>query len=459
MEKKQLIVVYTRVSSAAQSLELQNAAARRYLESQNLVGNEDFIIYLSDYDVSATKLKMSQRPKLMELIRLIKEDKVKTVIGYKRDRFARNFYEFVDITKVFTNHDVEVVYTASNEPKFANKMSLEAFYGMFGQIEGKNIRTRTDDARKQFPSSIFGYERIKKEGTVRFIIDENKREIIVNLFNDFSSVNNEDEFIEFLLERRKGINKPEKILRILTNPFYAAQFKTKNGYQSLSHVEPIVSFDLFLAVKTKIDKFISYYQEKLQEVDSIYTITPLCGECNNIMKHRKKNSLDAGYFVCSSNHRRLAISVGEFNDLVNQTVLNHLKSISIDQAEKIISKKIGTENKKLQREQKKVISEYLDISLTISTLDKKDKPFIQEYLDKMKELKERHNSIGQDILALKELSDDIKSVNYLTKLNINITHQELQRLIELLIEKTFVYDTHVQMYLYLSAFEKDEDAS
>lgn len=62
------IVIYNRVSSAAQSLELQDAAARRYLESQNLVGNEEFIIYLSDHDVSATKLKMSQRPKLMVLI-------------------------------------------------------------------------------------------------------------------------------------------------------------------------------------------------------------------------------------------------------------------------------------------------------------------------------------------------------------------------------------------------------
>ncbi|MDQ0232865.1 recombinase family protein [Metabacillus malikii] len=62
--EKQLIVVYQRVSSDAQSLKLQDAAARRYLESQNLTGNEDFIIYLSDHDVSATKLKMSQRPEL-----------------------------------------------------------------------------------------------------------------------------------------------------------------------------------------------------------------------------------------------------------------------------------------------------------------------------------------------------------------------------------------------------------
>lgn len=61
MEERNLIVVYSRVSSAAQSLELQQSAARRYLESEGMNGNEDFILYLSDYDVSATKLKMSQR--------------------------------------------------------------------------------------------------------------------------------------------------------------------------------------------------------------------------------------------------------------------------------------------------------------------------------------------------------------------------------------------------------------
>lgn len=137
MNEKDLTVIYGRVSSVAQSLNLQLSAARRYLESQGLSGKEDFVIELTDHDISATKLKMKDRPKLMELIRLIQEGKIKKVIGYKRDRFARNFYEFVDITRVFIKNNVEVVYTASNEPPFRNKLALEAFYGMFGQMEGE----------------------------------------------------------------------------------------------------------------------------------------------------------------------------------------------------------------------------------------------------------------------------------------------------------------------------------
>src|SRR5699024_11184220 len=163
--------------------------------------------------------------------------------------------------------------------------------------------------------------------------------------------------------------------------------ETKNGYQALPHVEPLVSLETFLAVQSRIDKYIAYYEEKLQDIDNLVTITPHCGECNGFMKHRRANPLDKGYFVCRDRHKRVAISVEETNDLVTQTVLDHVQSISIDKAEKIICKRITTENKRLKREQKKIVSEYLDTSLVVSTLDKKDKIFIPKYLDEIKDLK------------------------------------------------------------------------
>lgn len=204
MEEKNLIVKYCRVSSASQGLELQLSFAKRYFESVELTGEEDFVVELCDYDVSATKLKMKERPKLMELIRLIQEGKVKKVVAYKRDRFARNFYEFVDITRIFIKYNVEVIYTASNEPAFRDKLALETFYGMFGQMEGENIRTRTSDTRKQYPSSIFGYKRIKEENQVYFVVNEEKRDSIVSLFTKFSNVKDEEHFFNFFMTRHKG---------------------------------------------------------------------------------------------------------------------------------------------------------------------------------------------------------------------------------------------------------------
>lgn len=254
---KKFKVIYTRVSSAAQSLELQETAAKRYLESIDLSGDEETIIYLSDHDVSATKLKMDQRPKLVDLINLIEEGKVEKLIVYKRDRLARNFYEFVDLTKIFIKNNVEVVYTASNEPPFKNKLALEAFYGMFGQLEGENIRTRTNDARKQYPSRLFGYTRIKEGEQVRYQINEDKRDVILSLFEDFSNVQDGEQFLNFLMVRRKGLNNPEKLFRILSNPFYAGHYETKSGYQILPHVTPIIDLDLFIKGNSKLDEYFS----------------------------------------------------------------------------------------------------------------------------------------------------------------------------------------------------------
>lgn len=460
MEEKNLIVKYSRVSSASQGLELQLSSAKRYFESVELTGEEDFMVELCDYDVSATKLKMKERPKLMELIRLIQEGKVKKVVAYKRDRFARNFYEFVDITRIFIKYNVEVIYTASNEPPFRNKLALEAFYGMFGQMEGENIRTRTSDTRKQYPSSIFGYMRIKEENQVYFVVNEEKRDSIVSLFTEFSNVKDEEQFFNFFMTRHKGLNQPEKRLRILTNPFYAAHYESKNGLHPMDHVEPIISLDLYLAVKSQIDEFLAIYKERLNEVSNLFMTTPLCGKCGNKMKHRKQNVLDEGYFVCSANHKRLMITVVELNDSVKHAVLEHVHSMSAQLASKIMSKHIANTKKRLEHEKDIATSEYLDSSLELSTINLSSKSDISRYLNRIQMLKEKSNKIGQDLVALQLLSNEIKSIDMiLSQQGLSLSQQDVQRLTELLVQEVIVNETYLGINLFLSTFAKECTAS
>lgn len=460
MENSNLYVIYGRVSSAAQSLELQLSAAKRYLESQGLTGNEDFVIELCDHDVSATKLRMKDRPKLMELLRLIQEGKVKKVIAYKRDRLARNFYEFVDITRMFIKYNVEVVYIASNEAPFRNKLALEAFYGMFGQMEGENIRTRTNDARKQYPSSIYGYKRMKEDNRVYFVVNEEKRDSIVSLFTDFSKVKDEEEFFQFLMKRRKGLNQPDKLLRILTNAFYAAHYESKNGLQPLTHVQPIISVDLYLEAKAQIDVFLAIYKEKLNEVNNLFLTTPLCGKCGKVMKHRQQNALDEGYFVCSANHKRQMITVEELNTSVRQAVLEHLQSISTQLAHKIMSKHIASAKKRLEHAREITTTEYLDTSIALCTLGQKDKSTITKHLDRIQVLKDKSKKLGQDLSALQLLSIEIKSLNtILSQEELSLTKQDVQRLTELLVHEVIVHENYIGINLFLSTFAKELDVS
>ena len=456
MEK--YIVIYMRVSSNAQSFELQEAAAQRYLESLGLSKDEVIIIYLADHDVSATKLKMNQRPKLVELIKLIQEGKVGKLIVYKRDRLARNFYEFVDLTKIFIKHNVEVVYTASNEPPFKNKLALEAFYGMFGQIEGENIRTRTDDARKQFPAQIIGYTRIKENEQVCYQINEEKRDVIQSLFEDFSNVQDNEQFLNFLMVRRKGLNKPEKLFRILSNPFYAGHYETSRGYQVLPHVTPIIDLDLYIKGKSKLDEYFSFYQESLENASNRFLVTPYCEQCGNVMKHRKENVFDIGYFVCSNNHKRLSITVEELNSLVKETLLEHIQSISTRHLKNIIYKRIIAENKKLQKELEVTKSVLLDNSLEISTVDVKRKHTMAKFLDKIQTLKDKCCDTEQDIQSLRILGDEIIEVHsLLSNRTLDFADQDLQRLAELLIDKVRVYETYVHVELFLSSYGKEEE--
>jgi DNA invertase Pin-like site-specific DNA recombinase len=145
---KKLVVIYTRGSSATQSHELQKASAIRYLDSINLSGDEETVIYLSDHNVPAKKLKTNPQTQLAKVFNLIEEGKVAKLIVYKRDRLARDFHEFLDLTKIIIKHNVEVIFTAHNELPFSYNLEIEALYGILDQLERQAISERMKDAHK-----------------------------------------------------------------------------------------------------------------------------------------------------------------------------------------------------------------------------------------------------------------------------------------------------------------------
>lgn len=142
--QEKLVVVYSRVSSSSQNLREQLDAAKKVLKARNI--NEDDEIFLEDFNVSATKNDANNRPAYKKLQNLIREGRVVLVIIYARDRVQRNFYEASEFNELVNIYGVEVIYTASNEIPFNKNSSIENFYGIFSQQEGKNIGRRTKDA-------------------------------------------------------------------------------------------------------------------------------------------------------------------------------------------------------------------------------------------------------------------------------------------------------------------------
>jgi hypothetical protein len=178
------------------------------------------------------------------------------------------------------------------------------------------------------------------------------------------------------------------------------------------------------------------------------------------MKHRRQNALDEGYFVCSASHKRMMITVEELNEFVKQAVLDYVQSISAQLANKIISKHIATAKNRLEREKNIVTSGYLDSSLTLCTLDQNEKSVIPKYLDQLQMLKDKYNNIGQDLVALQLLSDEIKGLDtILSQEDQRFSQYDIERLIELLVHEVLVHDTYLGIDLFLSSFVKDMDAS
>ncbi|MGM7683209.1 recombinase family protein [Cytobacillus sp. Hm23] len=465
MEELNIIAVYGRVSSATQSLELQETAAIRYLKSIGLNGDEDLIHFFRDKDVSATQLPMTKRSDLMKVIDLIKNGKVKKLIVYKRDRLFRNFYECVDINRIFFNNGVEVVYTASNEPPFSGKLSVEALYGIFSQVEGENIRTRTADARMLYPSRIFGYKRIKgkEQGkeNVKYVINHEQKKSIEVLFKDLKKVENEDQFFEVLIKRRKGINNVDKILKILRNPFYSGHHKSHGGgYQPLSYVEPIISLKLFTEVNEIINSFYTQYKNKVHDVNAEIQFIPQCGMCKQVMKHKKKNVLDVGYFVCSSKHKRNFMDIKEFNDVITQTVLEHVENISPSISKRLMEEGIKLRSKELVREQKKISKRCDDLSIEISIRGKSKGFNYQQILKEIYKLKKQYNLINNDLASLLKLKYEIKDIKAMI---FDFVHDleklDLFKLIKLLVKKAIIYDDHVSVELFLAKYMKEVETS
>ncbi|WP_193224647.1 recombinase family protein [Bacillus sp. B1-b2] len=121
---------YKRTSSGGQDLKLQSETNAEYLRDTPKENTLEF----TDYDVSATKLSMENRPALGRMLKIIENGMISRVVVYERDRLARNVYEYIYIVKKFYEYEVEVVFTASDAPPFSKELFLETWYGLSGDL-------------------------------------------------------------------------------------------------------------------------------------------------------------------------------------------------------------------------------------------------------------------------------------------------------------------------------------
>lgn len=103
---KKKVAEYKRTSSGGQDLKLQSDTNAEYFRD---IPEEEKLVF-TDFDVSATKLSMDNRPALTRMTNLIENGIISKVVVYERDRLARNVYEYIYIVKLFYKMDSKPVF-------------------------------------------------------------------------------------------------------------------------------------------------------------------------------------------------------------------------------------------------------------------------------------------------------------------------------------------------------------
>ena len=325
------VVVYARVSSEQQNLEMQLEAAKPYIK--------DFhpkeIIYLNDDGVSATKKKLDERPKMQELLELIRNGQVDILIVYQRDRLARDFYEYLEIILLLYTHKVKVIFTATGHLPFNHELESgifsEGVFGMMSQIEGMNIVNRTGDAFQKAPHAIFGYI-VKKSGNRKtYTINPDYKATIKRLYKDCLSVKTAKDLIELLLMYKKIIKRNEiDVFNILIRPFYAGYVEVNGKYELLSHVPAIITLDQFKAVQEKLIEFAPNLNFGTLKDNKMPSVVPRCHKCNESLV--PSNYLEADLLLCKK-HKKVYIQRKVLDSLIDEVVADAIQYTNLNQIE------------------------------------------------------------------------------------------------------------------------------
>lgn len=328
-ESNRMTLLYYRTSSNSQNEEMQIAAAHTLVRNLGLKN----VLEFNDHGVSATKVSLSKRPKLNEVLNLIKEKRVENLVVFARDRLARDTYEYSKIISILYEQNVNVYFTMQNTPTFRRDRVFELIYSTFCENEGKQIASRTHESNKRFPPRIYGYRKQVKEGIKSYLIDDLRAPQIINLYHDCRNIHSIGDFLLLLEKYSKIIARhPGQILTILQNPFYTGHIEHGDKLLKLNHVEPIIPIELFQDVRNKA---IFYGKEILDDYIKPDYLYPLCGVCGQKMNLIGRSIINAGRFLCRNNHQSISISVDELENETKIVLQHFVDHISINKLEKL----------------------------------------------------------------------------------------------------------------------------
>ena len=449
-----LKVVYSRVSSDQQNLDMQLEAAKPFIKDYH----PEEIIYLSDDGVSATKKKLEERPKMVELLELIRNEQVETIIVYQRDRLARDFYEYLEIILLIYTHKVNVIFTATGHLPFNHDlesgMFSEGVFGMLSQIEGINIANRTGDAFQKAPHSIFGYL-VERDGSSKtYTINPEYKVIIKQLYKDCLSVKTSKELIELFLRYKRVIKRTETdVFNILIRPFYAGYVEVNGNYELLSDVPAIITLDQFKEVQEKLKEFAPNLNLGKLKDDKMPPIIPKCHKCKEPLV--PSNYLEADLLKCKK-HRKVFIRQDVLNSLIDEVMTDTIKNTNLDQIEEQTLSTLKKLQSTIANKKEGILRNFEQVQMKMLTgLNfAKEKSVVYQMERTLFSLQDDYRKLVENEVRVEKLISEVNQfVNIVIRKIEEIPFNEYREIvIKSFIKEAIVHDVYVNFELYYSDF-------
>lgn len=435
-------VFFRRVSSKGQDLSMQRSGDAPYREQYP----SSEILIIEEFDVSANKLSLKERPKMMKLVSMIENNQVDVIYTFDRTRLFRDFYEGNYFVSLCRKYNVEIFYTSSNNghQQATDSPLVEGVLNIASDLEGENIARRTEEARRRYPSQKLGY--IKLKDTRHYIQDSSKSLILKEFFSDILKISTLDELQKFLSNYKKKLKtKTETLIRILSDPFYAA-YDLSNGKNKLNHVEPYLTLTQYEKLQEK-NSLLTSYTERISNLRELDIYQPICGICKKAMIYRVNAVEGTALYSCSRKHPKISVFIQDLSQLINnslEAIINHFEIDELmKESKKYFSSLKNSLNSKfesIQKSKNTLLDEILLGDMNIKYW--KEHPLYNDLISLGQELEESNYQV---LLAEELLLDNQTIVKLLKDYLINIKESNPTLLYSMLIEKLIIYENEVKL--------------
>ena len=321
MAAKIRVIGYARESTKDQAingfnLDDQEKKIIQYAEIFYEKGSYDLEVYREE----GASAKSLSRPKMDELIKMVKQKSVDVIIIHNLDRLTRQVRDLAELLEIFDQYGVSLI---SITEKIDTKSPMGRFFifliVLIAQWEWETISSRSrrgiEESTRQgnytLPGAPLGYRR-DPDNSHKLIVEEKEAVVIKSMFENIAFKDYSLETLaemmtqDHILDRKWGM---ETVRKIIDNKIYYGTLE-RFGVEYKNNTIPIISEDLYKKAHGSLKN-----HHVRQTRQYVYKGLIVCGKCGGIMScHSSQSRTGDLHYYYRCRHCKCQVSENDINE-------------------------------------------------------------------------------------------------------------------------------------------------